>query len=118
MGALFGDHSACLLCLSFLCDCPGFLIGPDMEQKRMISQATRLINTVYGATVPKITVVLRKAIGLAYLAMGGGRMGASSLLAWPTARFDVMGPDVAVELMHGREIAAASNPVEKRKQIH
>jgi acetyl-CoA carboxylase carboxyltransferase component len=103
--------------LVFLCDCPGFLVGVDMERERMVSQAARLINSVYGASVPKLVVVLRKAIGLSYLAMGGGKMGASLLVAWPMACFDVMGSEAAIELAHGREIAQASDPIAKRKEI-
>ncbi len=101
----------------FLTDCPGFLVGPDIENERMVSLASRFLNTVIGASVPKVTVVLRKAIGLAYLALGGRTMGPDAIVAWPTARFDVMGPAAGVELVYGKEIAAASDPKAKRAEL-
>lgn len=101
----------------FLTDCPGFLVGPEIESERMVSLASRFLNTVIGATVPKVTIVLRKAIGLAYLALGGRVMGPDALVAWPTARFDVMGPAAGVELVYGKEIAAAPDPKAKRAEL-
>ena len=101
----------------FLTDCPGFLVGPDVEKQRMVSLAARCLNVVIGATVPKITIVVRKAIGLAYLAMGGKATGTDVIVAWPTARFDVMGPAAGVEIVYGREIANAEDPVAKREEI-
>lgn len=103
--------------LVFLTDCPGFLVGPDVEKLRMVSLAARCLNTVIGATVPKITIVVRKAIGLAYLAMGGKATGTDVIVAWPTARFDVMGPAAGVEIVYGREIARAEDPKAKREEI-
>jgi acetyl-CoA carboxylase carboxyltransferase component len=103
--------------LVFLTDCPGFLVGPEIERERMVSLASRFLNTLIAATVPKITVVLRKAIGLAYLAMGGRVMAPDALVAWPTARFDVMGPAAGVELVYGKEIAASSDPKAKRAEL-
>jgi acetyl-CoA carboxylase carboxyltransferase component len=60
---------------------------------------------------------VRKAIGLAYLAMGGKATGTDVIVAWPTARFDVMGPAAGVEIVYGREIASAEDPVAKREEI-
>ena len=103
--------------LVFLTDCPGFLVGPEIERERMVSLASRFLNTLIAASVPKITVVLRKAIGLAYLAMGGRVMAPDALVAWPTARFDVMGPAAGVELVYGKEIAASPDPKAKRAEL-
>jgi acetyl-CoA carboxylase carboxyltransferase component len=103
--------------LVFLTDCPGFLVGPEIENERMVSLASRFLNTVISASVPKITIVLRKAIGLAYLAMGGRVMAPDALVAWPTARFDVMGPAAGVEIVYGKEIAAAADPKAKRAEL-
>lgn len=103
--------------LVFLTDCPGFLVGKEVEKTQMVSLASRVLNTVIGASVPKITIVLRKAIGLAYLAMGGRTMNPDTIVAWPTARFDVMGPAAGVELVHGKEIAAAADPEAKRAEL-
>lgn len=103
--------------LIFLTDCPGFVVGPDIEEQRMVSLASRFLNTVIGASVPKATIVLRKAIGLAYLALGGKTMNPDAIVAWPTALFDVMGPAAGVEITYAREIANAEDPDEKRKEL-
>lgn len=100
-----------------LMDCPGFLVGPEVERQRMVSLTGRLLNAIVGASVPLVTVVLRKAIGLAYIALGGRAVGPDLLVAWPTARFDVMGPEAGIELVHGREIAAAADPEAARDEI-
>lgn len=103
--------------LVFMTDAPGFLVGPAIERQGMVSLAGRLLNVVYAASVPKITIVARKAIGLAYLALCGRVMNPDTLVAWPTAHFDVMGPEAGVELMHGKDIAAAEDPVQRRAEI-
>ena len=100
-----------------LMDCPGFLVGPDIERQRMVSLTGRLLNSIMGASVPLVTVVLRKAIGLAYIALGGRAVEPDLLVAWPKARFDVMGPEAGIELIHGREIAKAENPTQARDDI-
>ena len=101
--------------LVFLTDCPGFVVGPDIEDKRMVSLAARILNSVASSQVPKVTVVIRKAIGLAYLALGGKTMGPDRLVTWPTAQFDVMGPAAGVELTYGQRIRAAADPAAKRQ---
>jgi acetyl-CoA carboxylase carboxyltransferase component len=83
----------------------------------MISLAARLLNSVCSATVPKVTIVARKAIGLAYLALGGRVMNPDTIVAWPCAHFDVMGPDAAVELVHGKTLSQATDPAAKRAEI-
>ncbi len=98
-------------------DAPGFLVGPEIERQRMISLAARLLTSMCAASVPMITIVMRKAIGLAYIALGGRVMNPDTIVAWPTAHFDVMGPEAAVELVHGKAIAAAPDPAAKREQI-
>ena len=103
--------------LVFITDTPGFLVGPDIEKHRMISLAARLLNSVCSATVPKVTIVARKAIGLAYLALGGRVMNPDTIVAWPCAHFDVMGPDAAVELVHGKALSQATDPAAKRAEI-
>jgi len=103
--------------LVFLTDCPGFLVGPEIESQRMVSLASRLLNTVIAATVPRVTIVVRKAIGLAYIAMCGKTMNPDAIVAWPTARFDVMGPLAGIELVYGRQIAAAPDPAAMREEI-
>lgn len=103
--------------LVFMTDCPGFVVGPDIENQRMVSLASRLLNTLMGAQVPKITIVVRKAIGLAYLALGGKVMGTDAIVGWPTAQFDLMGPAAGVELTYGKEIAASPDPDARRKEL-
>ncbi len=72
-----------------LMDCPGFLVGPKIESQRMVSLKGRLLNSMFGASVPLVTVVLRKAIGLAYIALGGRAVDPDLLVAWPTARDEI-----------------------------
>lgn len=103
--------------LIFLTDCPGFVVGPDIEEKRMVSLAARVLNSVASSQVPKVTIVIRKAIGLAYLALGGKTMGPDRIVSWPTAQFDVMGPAAGVELTYGQQIREAENPDEKRQEF-
>ncbi len=103
--------------LVFFCDAPGFLVGPEIEKQRMVTLAARLLNTLVAASVPKVTIVARKAIGLAYLALGGRVMNPDTIVAWPTAHFDVMGPEAAIEIVHGKDIAAAADPAARRAEI-
>ena len=98
-------------------DAPGFLVGPEIERQRMISHAARLLTSMCAASVPMVSIVMRKAIGLAYIALGGRVMNPDTIVAWPTAHFDVMGPEAAVEIVHGKAIAAADDPAEARAQI-
>lgn len=103
--------------LIFLTDCPGFIVGPKIEQHRMVSLAARLLNSVIAADVPKVTVIVRKAIGLAYLALGGKAMNPDLLVGWPTSQFDIMGTAAGVELVHGKRIAAADDPDALRRSL-
>lgn len=103
--------------LVFLQDCPGFLVGPEIERKRMVALTARLMNSVISASVPKVTIIIRKAIGLAYIALGGRAVGPDTIVAWPKARFDVMGPEAGIELVYGREIASDPDPEAKRAEI-
>jgi len=103
--------------LVFIIDAPGFLVGTAIEKERMVSLAARLLNAVCAASVPKISIVARKAIGLAYLALCGRRMEPDTIVAWPTAHFDVMGPEAAVQLVHGKAIAAAEDPAAYKETI-
>lgn len=103
--------------LVFLTDCPGFMVGPDIEAKRMVSLAARILNSVAASEVPKVTVIIRKAIGLAYLALGGKTMEPDRLVAWPLAQFDVMGPAAGVELTYGQRIREAKDPEAERRDL-
>lgn len=103
--------------LAFVIDAPGFLVGPAIEKERMVSLAARLLNAVCAASVPKVSIVARKAIGLAYLALCGRAMGPDTIVAWPTAHFDIMGPEAAVQLVHGKAIATAADPAAHKETI-
>lgn len=103
--------------LVFLTDCPGFMVGPEVERERMVNLVAALMNCVIGATVPKLTIVVRKAIGVAYMAMGGKVAAPDMLLAWPTAEFEVMGPEAGVELGFANELKKAKDPDKRRAEL-
>lgn len=103
--------------LVFFCDTPGFLVGPEIERHRMVSLCGRLMMSLLSASVPKITVVVRKAVGMAYIAMCGRACRPNAIVSWPTAFFDVMGPEAGVMLAHGKEIMAAPDPAARKQEI-
>jgi len=100
-----------------LVDVPGFLPGVRQEQDGIIRHGAKMLFAYAAATVPKITVVLRKAYGGAYLAMCGRDLGADRVYAWPTAEIAVMGAEGAAEIVFRREIAAADDPAAKRAEL-
>jgi len=93
-----------------LVDVPGFLPGVAQERGGIIRHGAKMLFAYASATVPKITVILRKAYGGAYLAMCSADMGADAVYAWPTAEIAVMGAEGAVKILYKREIAAAAHP--------
>jgi len=100
-----------------LVDVPGFLPGVTQEYGGIIRHGAKLLFAYSAATVPKITVVLRKAYGGAYLAMCGKDLGADRVFAWPTAEIAVMGAEGAAGVVFRREIAEADDPVAKRGEL-
>ncbi|WP_425308172.1 acyl-CoA carboxylase subunit beta [Ammonicoccus fulvus] len=98
-------------------DVPGFLPGVAQEHGGIIRHGAKMLYAYSAATVPKITVVLRKAYGGAYLAMCGKDLGADKVLAWPTAEIAVMGAEGAVNVVFRREIEAAEDPQAKRDEM-
>ncbi len=98
-------------------DVPGFLPGTYQEHRGVIRHGAKIIYAYAEATVPKITVILRKAYGGAYIAMGSKHLGADVVLAWPTAEVAVMGPEGAIEIIYKRELASAENPEELMKEF-
>ncbi len=90
-------------------DVPGFLPGTDQEWNGIIRRGAKLIYAYAEATVPKITVITRKAYGGAYDVMGSKHLGADINLAWPTAQIAVMGAQGAVNILYRRELAAAED---------
>jgi propionyl-CoA carboxylase beta chain len=99
-----------------LVDIPGFMPGIQQERGGIIRHGAKMLFAYAAATVPKITVILRKAYGGAYLAMCSSDMGADFVFAWPTAEIAVMGAEGAVKILYKREIAAAKDPKGQRKR--
>jgi acetyl-CoA carboxylase carboxyltransferase component len=100
-----------------LIDVPGVLIGPMAERQRLVRHAAKPLLALAHATVPLVTVVLRKAYGAGFLAMGGGRTGVDGALIWPTAEMSAMGIEGAVDVVFHREVAAAEDPAAKREEL-
>ncbi|OAT81682.1 acyl-CoA carboxylase subunit beta [Desulfotomaculum copahuensis] len=92
-----------------LVDIPGYMPGVQEEYKGIIRHGAKLLYAYSEATVPKITVILRKAFGGAYIAMCSKHLGADLVLAWPTAEIAVMGAEGAVKVIFKKEIAAAQD---------
>ena len=91
-------------------DVPGFLPGVSQEWRGIIRRGAKLIYAYAEATVPKVTVITRKAYGGAYDVMGSKHLGGDVNLAWPTAQIAVMGAQGAVNILYRRELAAADGP--------
>jgi acetyl-CoA carboxylase carboxyltransferase component len=115
-GTLFADSSDkgarfCQLCnafnipLLFLADVPGFMIGSQVERTGIIRHGAKFIAAVSQATVPKISVVVRKCYGAGLYAMAGPAFGTDVTLALPTAQIAVMGPEAAVNAVYANQIA-------------
>ncbi|MEJ7664707.1 MAG: carboxyl transferase domain-containing protein [Hymenobacter sp.] len=91
-------------------DVPGFLPGTDQEWRGIITNGAKLLYAFCEATVPRVTVITRKAYGGAYDVMNSKHIGADLNYAWPTAEIAVMGAKGAAEIIFKREIAAAEDP--------
>jgi methylmalonyl-CoA carboxyltransferase large subunit len=98
-------------------DVPGFLPGVEQERGGIIRHGAKLLFAYSAATVPKITVVLRKAYGGAYIAMCCKDLGADRVIAWPSAEIAVMGAEGAAEIVFRREIDAAADKAARRKEM-
>jgi acetyl-CoA carboxylase carboxyltransferase component len=100
--------------LVFLQDVPGFLVGSKVERQGIIRHGAKMLYAVSEATVPKLTVVLRKAYGAGYFVMCGKAYEPDLIVAWPTAEISVMGPEGGTNIIFRKEIAAAEKPDEER----
>jgi acetyl-CoA carboxylase carboxyltransferase component len=98
-------------------DVPGFLPGTDQEFGGIIRHGAKLLYAFCEATVPKITVVTRKAYGGAYCVMNSKHIRSDLNLAWPSAEIAVMGPDGAVNIIFRHELAAAEDPVARKAEL-
>jgi propionyl-CoA carboxylase beta chain len=98
-------------------DVPGFLPGTDQEWNAIITNGAKLLYAFCEATVPRITVITRKAYGGAYDVMNSKHIGADINFAWPTAEIAVMGAKGAAEIIFKREITKAENPEAKWREM-
>ena len=99
-----------------LVDVPGFMPGTEQEEKGIIRHGAKLLYAYAESTVPKVTVILRRAYGGAYIAMGSKHIGTDFVYAWPQAEIAVMGEEPAVEILYRRELARLSQE-EKRQRF-
>jgi acetyl-CoA carboxylase carboxyltransferase component len=95
--------------LVFLMDCPGFLVGSAVEKQGIIRHGAKMLFAVAEATVPKVTVVLRKGYGAGYYVMNGRAYEPDLIVGWPTAEISVMGPEGAVNIIFRKQIEAAGD---------
>ena len=104
--------------LIYLIDVPGFFIGSSAEKSQLGRRSAKLIFELGHATVPRLSVVLRKGYGLGYFAMCGGRsFDADAALAWPTAEICAMSIEGSVDVVHRKEIATARDPEARRIEL-
>ncbi len=99
------------------CDVPGFLPGTTQEWGGIIRHGAKLLYAYAEATVPKVTIITRKAYGGAYDVMGSKHLAADFNFAWPTAEVAVMGPEGAVNIIYRRDIAGSPTPEERRQRL-
>ena len=99
------------------CDVPGFLPGVGQEHAGIIRRGAKLLYAYSEATVPKVTVITRKAYGGAYVVMGSKHLGADVNLAWPTAQIAVVGAQAAINIIQRKQIAASDDPETTRAEF-
>ena len=103
--------------LLFLVDVPGFMVGSKVEKEGIIRHGAKMLYSVSNATVPKFTVVIRKAYGAGYYVMCGKGYEPDLIVAWPTAEISLMGPEGAVNIGFRKQIESSENPEETRKKL-
>src|SRR2546427_1710463 len=103
--------------LLFLQDVPGFMVGTKVEEAGIIRHGSKMLYAVANATVPKITVVIRKAYGAGYYVMCGRAYEPDLIVAWPTAEISVMGPEGAVEIIFRKQVETAEDPDARRREL-
>ena len=103
--------------LLFLQDVPGFMVGTKVERAGIIRHGAKMLYAVSRATVPKVTVVLRKAYGAGYYVMCGKAYEPDLIVAWPSAEISVMGPEGAVNIIFRKQIEAAEDPDATRAEM-
>jgi acetyl-CoA carboxylase carboxyltransferase component len=103
--------------LLFLADVPGFMIGKDVERQGIIRHGAKMISAVSEATVPKISVIVRKAYGAGLYAMAGPAFEPDSCLAFPHAQIAVMGPEAAINAVFFNQIQQIEDPAERERFV-
>jgi acetyl-CoA carboxylase carboxyltransferase component len=103
--------------LLFLQDVPGFMVGTKVEREGIIRHGAKMLYAVSRATVPKVTVVIRKAYGAGYYVMCGKAYEPDLIVAWPSAEISVMGPEGAVNIIFRKQIEAADDPDATRAEM-
>jgi acetyl-CoA carboxylase carboxyltransferase component len=103
--------------LLFLMDVPGFMVGTKVEQAGIIRHGAKMLYAVSRATVPKVTVIVRKAYGAGYYVMCGKAYEPDLIVAWPSAEISVMGPEGAVNIIFRKQIEAADDPDATRAEM-
>lgn len=100
-----------------LVDTPGYLPGSDQEHNGIIRHGSKLLFAYCEATVPKITCIIGKAYGGAYIAMGSKNLRADVNYAWPTAEIAVLGPEAAITIIHRRDLKQSADVVATKKKL-
>jgi acetyl-CoA carboxylase carboxyltransferase component len=103
--------------LVFLMDVPGFMVGTKVEAEGIIRHGAKMLYAVANATVPKITVITRKAYGAGYYVMNGRAYEPDLIVAWPSAEISVMGAEGAVEIVMRRQVEEADDPQAKKAEL-
>jgi methylmalonyl-CoA decarboxylase subunit alpha len=103
--------------LVYLMDVPGFIVGSQVEKEGIIRHGAKMLYATSEATVPKVTVIMRKAYGAGYYVMCGKGYQPDTIVAWPFAEISVMGPEGAVNIIFNKQIEASENPAETRAQL-
>jgi len=99
-----------------LVDTPGYLPGSDQEHRGIIRHGAKVLYAFAEATVPKISLILRKAFGGAYIALSSRQLGYDRVIAWPSSQIAVMGPEQAVKIIYRKEIAESKDPKKLEKE--
>ena len=100
-----------------LVDTPGYLPGSDQEHNGIIRHGSKLLSAYCEATIPKITCIIGKAYGGAYIAMGSKNLGTDINYAWPTAEIAVLGPEAAITIMHRKNLKNSADAIEIKKNL-
>ena len=100
-----------------LVDTPGYMPGTDQEHNGIIRHGSKLLYAYCEATVPKVTCIIGKAYGGAYIAMGSKNLRADINYAWPTAEIAVLGPEAAITIVHRKDLKNSKNPIEIKKKL-